>query len=76
MKLKGWEFLAFLVGYITVAVVIGGLCIEYTVETWGGFFRERPCDVSFWMCALVAIPLATFALPAAAITWLLFVTVM
>lgn len=74
--MKVWQLLVIMVLYLVTALTIGGLCIEYTIEKWGSFFREAPVDVSFWLCALVAIPLGTFAIPAAAITWLLFVVVM
>ena len=49
---------------------IGGLLVQYSLETWLEWHHGEPRDVPFWQCGLIAIPLAEVAIPAAIITWI------
>lgn len=71
--MKFWQVIIL---YLFFVLLIGGLCVEYTVETWASYFKETPVDVPFWGCILVAIPLSGVAVPATAITWLIFAVVL
>ena len=62
--LSGYALLFVLCG------LVGGLCLEYTVEFWGSKATSTIVDIPFWAAFLAGIPLMGLALPAAAITLL------
>lgn len=53
-----------------LAGLVGGLCLEYSVEFWASKATSTIVDIPFWAAFLAGIPLVGLALPAAAITLL------
>lgn len=52
-------------------LVLGGVCTQYDVEFWGSVVEHHPVHVEFWKCALAGMVLGEFAIPIAAVTWLI-----
>lgn len=50
--------------------LVGGLCLEYSVEFWAAKATHTIVDIPFWAAFIAGIPLAGLAIPAAAITLL------
>ena len=56
--------------YLVIAVTIGALCLDYTVEFWAAYFG-RPVELPFYVSAIAAIFLSKLAIPLAVVTWIL-----
>lgn len=62
-------------GLILLVVIfnffVGGLCTEYTIETWASAYKGEPVDIAFWKAGVVGIFLGEFFIPAAIVTLIL-----
>lgn len=56
---------------LVINVLLGGVSTQYVVEFWGGYIKQTPVDVPFWICAVSGLFLGQFTIPLAIITWLI-----
>jgi len=63
--------------YLAIAILIGGWCTQYCLESWGNIYRHVPetaanaVHVPFWICAIIGVFLGWVAIPLALITYVL-----
>ena len=63
---------ALMVGVVLALLVLGPLCLEYSLEYWAAFF-DRPVDLPLWhpLTLLSGVILSEIMVPVALVTWLL-----
>ena len=59
-----------------IQMLLGGLCLEYVIESWATYFKGVPVDVALWKCMLASLFLAELAIPGALLTWILMLIIL
>lgn len=61
-----------IIAYITIFGIVGGICYPYAINSWLVYAHKEP-SITFWTGFLIGIVpgMGQFALPAAAVTWIL-----
>ena len=53
-------------------IVVGGLCVEYVLNTWLSYIQHKNVEIPFIACATIGLFFAEPAIPAVVITWIIF----
>lgn len=68
---EGVGCLAFIIVFLLVNILLGGICTQYVVEFWGSYIKETVVDVPFFPCAIAGLFLGEIIIPLAVFTWIM-----